>query len=122
MRFFIPGLLSLLGVATAFSPREETDSDVVTLTDATFYDFIENHDLVLANFYAPWCRYSKALAPEFEAAASDLKPLQVPLVKVDCTVESNICDDYDVRAYPTLKVFRGPDSYRRFSGNRQADS
>jgi thiol-disulfide isomerase/thioredoxin len=41
------------------------------------------HILVLANFYAPWCRYSKVLAPTFKEAAIELKNINIPLVKCE---------------------------------------
>lgn len=117
-------ILALLGAATA-APAvryEVKSSDVVSLTQETFYDFMEQHELVLANFYAPWCGHSRALVRKFEAAATELKNDNIPLVKVDCTREETLCSDYGIRAYPTLKVFRGPESPEPYTGSRQAQS
>ncbi|OQE25939.1 hypothetical protein PENFLA_c007G06266 [Penicillium flavigenum] len=117
-------ILSLLGATTtAFTANIRTkNSDVVSLTQETFYDFMEVHDLVLANFYAPWCRHSRNLAPKFEQAATELKSDNIPLVKVDCTREERLCSDFAIGAYPTLKVFRGPESYEPYHGSRRAES
>jgi protein disulfide-isomerase-like protein len=122
MRSFTPYILSLLGATTAVFATRTTDTNAVSLTEETFYDFMEEHDLVLANFYAPWCRYSKMLAPKFEAAAAELKNDKIPLVKVDCTREGRLCDDFDIRAYPTLKVFRGLESHEPYDGSQQTES
>ena len=124
MRPLTPYVLSLLGAATAAfaTYTDTTDSDVVSLTQETFYHFMEEHDLVLANFYAPWCRYSKKLAPKFEEAATELKNDNIPLVKVDCTWEEELCSDFGIDAFPTLKVFRGPWSHEPYAGTRQTDS
>ncbi len=124
MRSFTLYVLSLLGAATATfaTYTDATDSDVVPLTQETFYDFMEEHDLVLANFYAPWCRYSKAFAPKFEKAATKLKNDNIPLVKVDCAWEEELCSDFGIGAVPTLKVFHGPESHEPYAGEHQADS
>ncbi|OGE58512.1 hypothetical protein PENARI_c001G09420 [Penicillium arizonense] len=62
------------------------------------------------------------LAPKFEAAAAELKNDKIPLVKVDCTREGRLCDDFDIRAYPTLKVFRGLESHEPYDGSQQTES
>lgn len=127
MRSFAPLILSLLGAAAAVSASEPAaeaaaDSNVLTLTGETFNDFVKEHELVLAEFYAPWCGHCKALAPKYEEAATELKSKNIPLVKVDCTAEEELCRTYEVDGYPTLKVFRGPDSHKAYGGARQTDS
>lgn len=125
MRSFTPLVLSLLGATAAVSaaePAADAASDVHTLTTDTFKDFVKEHDLVLAEFYAPWCGHCKALSPKYEEAATELKSKNIPLVKVDCTEEEELCRDYDVDGYPTLKVFRGAEDPKPYGGARQTDS
>lgn len=107
--------LGLLGAAALASA-----SDVHDLKQATFNDFIKEHDLVLAEFFAPWCGHCKALVPEYEEAATTLKEKDIPLAKVDCTEEADLCKEYGVEGYPTIKVFRGPDNVQPYSGQRKA--
>ncbi|KAL2441236.1 Protein disulfide-isomerase [Exophiala dermatitidis] len=104
--------LALAGLAAA--------SDVHDLKKDNFKDFIAEHDLVLAEFFAPWCGHCKALAPEYEEAATTLKEKNIPLVKVDCTSEGELCKDYGVEGYPTVKVFRGLDNIKPYPGARKA--
>ncbi|KAI8803172.1 thioredoxin-like domain-containing protein [Cladochytrium replicatum] len=103
---------ALLGATAA----TDTKSDVVSLTKDTFSKFVEDEKLSLIEFFAPWC----ALAPEYEVAATELKD-KIPIAKVDCTVETEVCEQLEVRGYPTLKVFRDgkPSDYK---GARKADS
>ena len=49
-----------------------------------------------------------------------MKEKNIPLVKVDCTEEGDLCQNYGVEGYPTLKVFRGPDQITAYSGARKA--
>ncbi|KAF3892516.1 Protein disulfide-isomerase domain-containing protein, variant 2 [Trichophyton interdigitale] len=117
-------LLALAGVSLApavLAADASTDSsDVHVLKTDTFKDFIKEHDLVLAEFYAPWCGHCKALAPEYEKAATELKSKNIQLAKVDCTEEADLCQEYGVEGYPTLKVFRGLDSYKPYNGARKS--
>lgn len=64
--------------------------------------------------------HCKALAPEYEEAATTLKEKNIKLAKVDCTEEADLCQSYGVEGYPTLKVFRGPENISPYSGARKA--
>ncbi|QPG75308.1 hypothetical protein FOA43_002660 [Brettanomyces nanus] len=99
------------------------DSAVVSLNADNFEDFVSQHPVVLAEFFAPWCGHCKHLGPEFVAAADVLSKKDIPLAQVDCTEERDLCSKYEVRGYPTLKVFRGsPSDYSDYNGQRKSDS
>uniref|UniRef100_A0A672F940 Protein disulfide-isomerase n=2 Tax=Salarias fasciatus TaxID=181472 RepID=A0A672F940_SALFA len=95
-------------------------SDVLEFTDDDFDSRIGDHDLILVEFFAPWCGHCKRLAPEYEAAATRLKGT-VALAKVDCTANSNVCSKYGVSGYPTLKIFRDGEESGPYDGPRSAD-
>ncbi|OJD25315.1 protein disulfide-isomerase domain [Blastomyces percursus] len=111
--------LAALGL-TALASASKAESDVHVLTKDNFSDFIKSHDLVLAEFYAPWCGHCKALAPEYESAATKLKAKNIALVKIDCTAEGELCQQHEVEGYPTLKIFRGLDNVKPYSGPRKS--
>lgn len=114
------GKLQTIALIFAAAAALASASDVHELKKDTFSAFIKENPLVLAEFFAPWCGHCKALAPEYEEAATTLKEKDIKLAKVDCTEEAELCQSYGVDGYPTLKVFRGPDSISAYQGPRKA--
>jgi len=88
---------------------DDGESAVIKATAANFKDIIAQHPLSLVEFFAPWCGHCKSLKPQYEAAADQLKG-EVALIAVDCTTERSLCNEYDVKGFPTLKVFRNDGS------------
>ncbi|WWC86526.1 protein disulfide-isomerase domain [Kwoniella dendrophila CBS 6074] len=95
-------------------------SDVYDLSQDTFKGEVIGEDLALVEFFAPWCGHCKNLAPHYEEAATELQKKGIKLAKVDCTEHADLCQEYGVNGYPTLKVFRNgtPTDY---TGPRKAD-
>lgn len=96
-------------------------SDVLKLDEMTFKETIQNSGIFLVEFFAPWCGHCKALAPEYEEAATALKDKGVTLIQVDCTAETRLCDSYEVSGYPTLKIFRDG-QHTPYDGPRKAQA
>ncbi|CAF4663498.1 unnamed protein product, partial [Rotaria sp. Silwood2] len=98
-------------------------SDVLVLTDSDFDTKVKQYDVLLAEFYAPWCGHCKRLAPEYEKAATILTKNDPPvaLAKVDCTVETKTCAKYGVNGYPTIKIFKNGEVAEDYDGPREVD-
>jgi len=98
-------------------------SDVLDLTESNFDTEVRRHDMVLVEFYAPWCGHCKRLAPEYEKAATALKSNDppVPLAKVDCPANNDLCSKHGVSGYPTLKIFKNGEVSSDYNGPRDAD-
>jgi protein disulfide-isomerase A1 len=85
---------------------DEAPSDVLELDGESFEKAIADNDLIAVEFFSPWCGHCKSLAPEWEKAATAMKG-KVPVAKVDCTANQELCGAQGVQGYPTLKLFRG---------------
>jgi len=103
---FILYLVALLLCGWAVAEEEESGpSDVLELDSASFASGIADNPLIAVEFYSPWCGHCKSLAPEWEKAATALKG-KVPVAKVDCTANQDVCNEHEIQGYPTLKLFR----------------
>jgi len=77
----------------------------IELTESTFEQLVlKSDDLWLVEFMAPWCGHCKQLQPHWTQAASELAD-SAKLGVVDATVYTNLAAKYDVKGYPTIKVF-----------------
>ncbi|KAF9921651.1 Protein O-glucosyltransferase 2 [Linnemannia zychae] len=118
----ISSAIALVALTTTAMVNGETstDSNVKVLTSKNFKDTI-NQPFVLVEFYTPWCGHCKNLEPEYEAAAKLLENHEViQLAKIDCEAERDICQSYEVNAYPTLKIFREGVA-KEYKGTRKSD-
>jgi protein disulfide-isomerase A1 len=117
MRFTIISSLLLAGLSGVLA---DDPSDVLSLTQDNFDSTVNPAELILVEFFAPWCGHCKALAPHYEEAATTLKERKIPVAKVDCVDQPDLCQKHGVTGYPTIKVFRNgtPTDY---PGPRKAD-
>lgn len=60
------------------------------------------------------------LAPEYEKAAATSNDSKVLFTRVDCISEHELCNRYDIKGYPTLKVFRGLGDISTYVGTKEA--
>ncbi|MDA8383945.1 MAG: thioredoxin [Betaproteobacteria bacterium] len=76
----------------------------VELTQHTFEDTIVNNDIVIVDFWAPWCGPCRAFAPVYEQV-SESHP-DIVFAKVNTEVEQELAGYFQIRSIPTLMVFR----------------
>jgi len=60
---------------------------------------------LLVDFWAPWCGPCKAIAPILEDLANELGT-QVQICKVDVDHNIELAQKYNIRAIPTLLLFK----------------
>lgn len=77
---------------------------VVELTTQDWDEYKAKNSKFMVAFYAPWCGHCKKLKEEYIIAAEDLL-FSAPLTAVNCDAADakQLCTDYDIKGFPTLK-------------------
>lgn len=92
------------------------NGEPVELTDANFESVVGKTELpVVVDFWAPWCGPCRAMAPQFEQAARELKGRAL-FVKLNSDDNPKTSVRYRIRSIPTVLLFRGGEEYSRLSG------
>lgn len=91
----------------------------------TFLDKVKEKKLVMVNFYAPWCPWSRRLQPVWEEAYGSIARTEyagdVLMGKADCTSGGQeLCQKQHIHAFPTVRVYRhhNPHSHESYVGDR----
>ena len=92
------------------------DASVPELDEASFDAFVARTSVpVLVDFWAPWCGPCRQMAPQFAAAARQLKGRAL-LAKVNSDDSPETSARFAIRSIPTLVRLQGGLEQRRQSG------
>jgi thioredoxin len=74
------------------------------LTAENFDDTVTGNDIVVIDFWAPWCGPCRSFAPIFDKVAEENPDLA--FVKVNTDEEQALAGHFGIRSIPTLMIFR----------------
>ncbi|HEX5613989.1 MAG TPA: thioredoxin [Acidimicrobiia bacterium] len=76
----------------------------IELTKDNFAETIEEHDIVLVDFWAEWCGPCRTFGPIFEQAAQ--RHGDIVFGKVDTEAQPELAQAFGVMSIPTLMIVR----------------
>jgi len=76
----------------------------VDITKDNLQDTIANNEIVIIDFWAPWCGPCKSFAPIYDAVSE--KHDDVVFAKVNTEDEQELAGSFQIRSIPTLMIFR----------------
>jgi thioredoxin 1 len=77
---------------------------VLELNSKNFDETIQNNDIVIVDFWAPWCGPCKQFAPTYEEISEKVNG--VTFAKINTEEEQALAGQYQIRSIPTLMIFR----------------
>ncbi|MBO0614604.1 MAG: thioredoxin [Pseudomonadota bacterium] len=74
------------------------------MTVQSFEDTITTNDIVIIDFWAPWCGPCRSFAPIFEKVSDN--HTDIVFAKVNTEEEQELAANFQIRSIPTLMIFR----------------
>jgi thioredoxin 1 len=76
----------------------------IELTKDNFEQVVTGSNMVVVDFWAPWCAPCRSFAPTYEAASE--RHEGVVFAKVNTEEEQELAAAFNIRSIPTLMLFR----------------
>ncbi len=77
---------------------------VIELTQSNFDDTITSNEIVIIDFWAPWCGPCLQFAPTFKETSEKVEG--VTFAKINTEEEQSLGAHFRIRSIPTLMIFR----------------
>lgn len=97
------------------------DENVITITsEGQFQEVLNQHQVVLADFYAVWCPPCRALKPKIHELAAQYAGV-IAVAAVDVDKVGALAEAYGVRSIPDVRIFKQGKEVKSFVGLRDKE-
>ncbi|MBR1928133.1 MAG: thioredoxin [Paludibacteraceae bacterium] len=78
---------------------------VLQLTDATFKEALAQNQILVVDFWAPWCGPCKMMGPVIDELAEDYDG-KIAVAKMNVDENDETCAQYGIMSIPTVLFFK----------------
>ena len=90
-------------------------SGLVELNESNFSKTISGNNVVLTDFWAPWCGPCKMLAPILAQISEEIGD-KVVMAKVNVDESPRLAQQFGVRSIPAIFIFKNGETVKQFIG------
>ena len=97
--------------------KTEKQSPYIQLidSDSVFVSAIQNHNIVVVDFWAIWCKPCQFFLPEYETVAKTFHK-KASFYKLNYDLCKTTVERYQVASIPTIIIFKNGDEVKRYTG------
>lgn len=77
---------------------------ILELSEHSLEHAIVSNEIVVVEFFAPWCTICQSFEPVFESAASSFP--EIRFAKINADREPDLAREFEIKAVPALLIFR----------------
>jgi thioredoxin 1 len=99
--------LAKQGVSNSFSDNGNVvmGAGPVTLNDSNFEDMVKRNQLIVVDFWAPWCGPCRAVSPVIEQLSNELTG-KVLFGKLNVDENPVVSSTFGIQSIPTIAIFK----------------
>jgi thioredoxin 1 len=100
---------------SAAKPQQPVNKEPLTLTDSTFSATVAENELLVVDFWAPWCGPCRMVGPIIEQLAAEYAG-KVTFGKLNVDENQMMASNFGVMSIPTIMVFHKGQAVERIVG------
>lgn len=113
------------------APKKETafgeykgSEHVIQANDKTFHEIVKAHKVALVFFHASWCGHCQVVKPTLSEVALQLHEAgeKGKIVAIDASENRKVGDEFQLKGFPTIKLFLDGKVAEEYNGARTKDS
>lgn len=99
--------LAKQGASNSFSDNGNVvmGAGPVTLNDSNFEDMVKRNQLIVVDFWAPWCGPCRAVSPVIEQLSNELTG-KVLFGKLNVDENPVVSSTFGIQSIPTIAIFK----------------